>query len=229
MRTVAILAGRQPEHRYSLQRGYVDAVWALGATPIMLTPPPADVPLDGFLEVVIGCDGLLISGGGDVDPRAYGEEPAVPLMELDPDRDRGEIAALHAARAAGRPVLGICRGVQLLAVALGGALHQDLAVAGFGTRHWEEERQHEPVHPIVADPGSLAARALGGTSTVNSIHHQAVRDPGSTLTATAWSDDGVIEAVEGDGLLGVQWHPERLAHLDARHLAPFAWLLEAAA
>ena len=228
MQTVAILAGRQPEHRYSLQRGYVDAVWALGAVPLVLTPPPLDAPLDDFLAVVVGCDGVLISGGGDVDPSAYGETPRDDLMEVDAARDRAEIAVVHAAMAADRPVLGICRGHQVLAVALGGALHQDLDAAGYGTRHWEEERQHQPVHAVLADPGSLAQRVLGGTTVVNSIHHQAVRDPGALLRARAWSEDGVIEAVEGEGVLGVQWHPERLAHIDVRHLAPFAWLLEAA-
>ena len=83
------------------------------------------------------------------------------------------------------------------------------------------------MHEVVADPDSLAALALGGTVKVNSIHHQAVREPGSGLRATAWSDDGVIEAVEGEEILGVQWHPERLFDTDARHLAPFHWLVGA--
>jgi putative glutamine amidotransferase len=82
------------------------------------------------------------------------------------------------------------------------------------------------VHAIRAEPGSLAEQALGGATKVNSIHHQAVRDPGS-LIATAWSDDGVIEAVEGEGVLGVQWHPERLFAYDACHLAAFEWLVDA--
>ena len=87
MPTVAILAGRQPEHRYSLQRGYVDAVWALGAVPVVLTPPPLDATLDDFLEVVVRCDGVLISGGGDVDPRAYGEVRVEPLDRFPPEVD----------------------------------------------------------------------------------------------------------------------------------------------
>jgi len=114
----------------------------------------------------------------------------------------------------------------VLGVAFGGTLHQDLTAAGFSQHHWEEDRQYEPVHAIRAEPGSRAEGALADANKVNSIHHQAVRDPGS-LVATAWSDDGVIEAIEGDGVLGVQWHPERLLAYDACHLAAFAWLVGA--
>ena len=135
-----------------------------------------------------------------------------------------EIDAFHAARALGRRVLGICRGIQIMAVASGGSLHQHLPTAGFD-HHWEEHRQYEPVHEVVADPRTLAAGALDGSVKVNSIHHQAVRDAGRDLRATAWSDDGVIEAVEGDAVLGLQWHPERLLDADRRHLAPFRWLV----
>ena len=224
--TIALLVGREPEHRHSLHRGYVDAVWAVGAVPVVLPPPPVEGPLDAYLEVVVGCAGVLLTGGGDLDPTTYGEAPRVELMSVDPERDRAEVAATQAAVEAGRPVLGICRGIQLLAVAHGGTLHQDLVTDGFAGHHWEEERQHERVHAVEAKPLTLAAAALDGAGTVNSIHHQAVRDPGS-LVATAWSDDGVIEAVERDDLvLGIQWHPERLTGLS---LAPFRWLTERAA
>ena len=227
--TVAILVGREPELRYSLHRGYADAVWAAGGVPIVLTPPPDGVSLDAFVEVVAGCDAVLLTGGGDVDPAAYGETPRVELMGIDQERDRAELAATHAAVGAGRPVLGICRGIQLLSVALGGRLHQDLATDGFTGHHWEEERQHEVVHLVEVVAGSAAASIVPADRLVNSIHHQAVRDPGPSLEVTARSEDGVTEAVEGDGLLGVQWHPERLFATDPRHLAPFAWLLRCAA
>ena len=134
-----------------------------------------------------------------------------------------EIASVRVARDAGRRVLGICRGAQVLAVAFGGTLHQDLAAAGF-QHHWEEVRQYEPVHAVEAEPGSVAEAVLAGSAKVNSIHHQAVRTPGG-LHATAWSDDGVVEAVEGDDVLGIQWHPERLLGYDSRHLAAFHWLV----
>jgi putative glutamine amidotransferase len=221
---VAVVVGRTPADRYSVHRGYVEALWAVGATAVLVPAGPgADV--DRSAELVEAADALLITGGGDVDPARYDQEVA-GAYELDPDRDAVEVAMLHAARTTGRPVLGICRGIQLIAAGLGGSLVQDLAAAGH-LGHWEEERQYEPVHEVVADVGSLAAAALAGAVTVNSIHHQAVVDPGPDLRATAWSPDGVIEAIEGDGVLGVQWHPERLIGADGRHLAPFRWLVSA--
>jgi putative glutamine amidotransferase len=224
MTTVALLVGRDPAHRYSLHRGYADAVWAVGATPIVLVPPPTISAVGRYVDAALACDAVLATGGGDVDPTRYGEASTEELMDLDPVRDEAEATAVVAAVSAGRPVLGICRGIQLVAVALGGSLHQDLPAAGYAG-HWEEERQHEPVHAVRSQPGSLAEAALASMSTVNSIHHQAVRDPGPTLAATAWATDGVIEAVEGPAILGVQWHPERLAGSDPRHLAPFQWLV----
>jgi putative glutamine amidotransferase len=222
-RTIAVLIGRQPVERYSVHRGYVDALWAVGAVPL-LVPAGAGASLDRCLDVVAGVDALLMTGGGDVDPAAYGEQAGALVQEVDADRDRVEIAMVLAARRRGIPVLGICRGIQLLAAALGGTLVADLPSAGFDG-HWEEAEQCQPVHSVDADAGSLASMALAGAIEVNSIHHQAVADPGPELTATAWGADGVIEAVEDDGALGVQWHPERLLDFDRRHLAPFRWLV----
>ncbi|HWW53021.1 MAG TPA: gamma-glutamyl-gamma-aminobutyrate hydrolase family protein [Acidimicrobiales bacterium] len=224
--TVAVLIGRQPEGRYSVHRAYADALSEVGAVPLLLVPPTRPEAVDSIVSVAMACDAVCLTGGGDVEPARYGEEPAAALMEVDPARDDTEAAVLLSARQSGRPVLGICRGIQVMAAALGGNLHQDLPGAGL-SGHWEEDRQYEPVHRVTADPSTLACAALAGAEQVNSIHHQAVRDPGPHLRATAWSDDGTIEAIEADGLLGVQWHPERLIAHDARHLAPFRWLVAA--
>lgn len=223
---VAVLVGREPMHRYSVHRGYVDALWAVGATPLLLAPPPDVAAIDRYVEATLACDAVCATGGGDVDPGLYGEVAEDGLMDVDPPRDAAEVAAVRAAVAAGKPVLGVCRGIQVLAVAFGGSLHQDLTRAGF-VGHWAIESEYEPAHGIDVEPGSAALAALGGAIKVNSIHHQAVRDAGSTLSATAWSPDGVIEAVEGPGVLGLQWHPERLWPNDDRHLAPFQWLVAA--
>jgi putative glutamine amidotransferase len=224
--TVALLVGRDPQDRYSLHRGYADSVWQVDATPVVLVPP---CELDGigrYVEAALDCDALCATGGGDVDPQLYGSDRIDGLLALDALRDAAELAAVRAAVQARIPVLGICRGVQLMTVALGGTLYQDLPGAGY-PGHWEEDRQLEPVHVVRAEPGTCAAASMGGATMVNSIHHQGVRDPGPRLSATAWSDDGLIEAVEAEGLLGVQWHPERLAWRDARHLGPFRWLVSA--
>ena len=223
---VAILAGRSPADRYSLHRGYVEAIWAVGGR-AMIVPAGPGADDDQVLDVVASSDALVVSGGGDVDPAIYAaaeNHDAATIQECDPERDALELAAVRQATASGRRVLGICRGAQLLAVASGGTLVVDLPGAGFAG-HWEYERQHEAVHGVEADPKSGASAALAGVTRVNSIHHQAVATVGPDLRATAWSVDGVVEAVEGPGQLGVQWHPERLAAGEPRHLAPFSWVV----
>ncbi|MFE9653596.1 gamma-glutamyl-gamma-aminobutyrate hydrolase family protein [Micromonospora sp. NPDC006431] len=196
---------------------YVRAVTAAGGRAVVLPPDDADA------DVLRVLDGLLLAGGADVGPERYGQPPD-PRTESRPDRDAGELALLAAALAADLPVLGVCRGMQLLAIAHGGALHQHLPdVVGHDG--------HRPapgvygVHPVRFAPGSLAAAVMDGVNRVNSYHHQGVADPGS-LTATGWADDGVVEAVEDPGrrfLLGVQWHPE-----NDRDPRPVAALVHAA-
>ncbi|MEV7328637.1 gamma-glutamyl-gamma-aminobutyrate hydrolase family protein [Micromonospora sp. NPDC093244] len=181
---------------------YVRAVTAAGGRAVVLPPDDEDA------DVLAVLDGLLLAGGADVGPGRYGQPPH-PRTEDRPDRDAGELALLAAALAVGLPVLGVCRGMQLLAVAYGGSLHQHLPdVVG------HEEHRPAPgvygAHPVRFAEGSLAATVLAGVRRVNSYHHQAVADPGR-LTVTGWAADGVIEAVEDPGLpfvLGVQWHPE---------------------
>jgi putative glutamine amidotransferase len=223
---VGILCGRSPAERYSTHRGYVSSLTEVGAVPVILAAG-SDADHFALAAVVDRCVALVATGGGDVDTDLYADAAAgAPglLMDVDAARDIAEIALVQYARAQGKRVLGVCRGAQLLAVMGGGTLIHDLPEKGIDG-HWDEERQYEPVHAVRAEPGSDAARVLADVEQVNSIHHQAVADPGQTLRATAWSGDGVIEAVEAPGLLGVQWHPERLSAGDPRHLAPFRWLV----
>jgi putative glutamine amidotransferase len=221
---VGVVVGRYPAERFSLHRGYVDALCALGVTPMIVPAGGACGPAVAS-DLLDDCDALIATGGGDLDPGTYGAAPSADLMEVDGARDDVDLWAVREFRDRGRPVLGICRGAQTVAVARGGALVQDLPATGV-LGHWDEERQYQPVHAIEADPGTHAADALAGATDVNSIHHQAIADPGPELHATAWSPDGVIEAVEGPGLLALQWHPERLLGHDPRHLAPFEWLVK---
>ena len=203
---------------------YVRSVLGAGGTPVLL-PSLMDASLVD--EVLDRVDALLLSGGGDVHPAEYGEAPRVSLDSVDRDRDQMELHAIRSAMNSGKRVLGICRGAQLLAVATGGSLFQDLPAEGYvGHADERHDRGYATMrHGIKTEVGSCAERAVGGLAEVNSHHHQAIRDVGNTLVATAWSHDGIIEAIEAVGLLGLQWHPESLITTDDRHLEPFRWLV----
>lgn len=210
--------------RPAIVAAYVRSVLGVGGTPVLLSSL-ADESLVG--EAVDRVDALLLAGGGDVHPAEYGDAPRVSLDSVDRHRDRMELCALGTAIYSGKRVLGICRGAQLLAVATGGSLIQDLPAEGyFGHADESHDRGYATLrHGIKTEVGSCAERAVAGLAEVNSHHHQAIRDVGDTLTATAWSHDGIIEAVEGPGILGLQWHPESLITTDNRHLEPFRWLV----
>jgi len=160
-------------------------------------------------EVDLSYDGLILCGGSDTDPNYYGEE-INGAVNIDYDRDRTEMAVAKAYIEAGKPILGICRGHQLLNIALGGNIIQ----------HLDNYLGHQPqkegeviIHPVKADEGSLAYKFWGGEFETNSYHHQAMKDLAKGLKATAFSDNGtVIEAVEHESLpiIGIQWHPERM-------------------
>lgn len=191
-----------------LPQSYVDGAVAGGAVPVLLPVQPPG----GASAAVRVLDGLVLSGGADVDPALYGES-AGPRTVSQPDRDSWELALLRAALDRGLPVLAICRGMQLLNVALDGTLHQhlpDVVNGADGTTH-----QPAPAvfgtNTVRTAPGSLAAKLLGDGCTGSCHHHQSVSQLGSGLVATAWAEDGTIEAIEHPAhpfLLGVQWHPE---------------------
>jgi putative glutamine amidotransferase len=189
-----------------LHRDYVRALEAAGAAVVVL--PPLDQP-DAAGAVVSRLDGLVLAGGADVDPASYGADPDPTTDRPRTDRDSTEVALWRAARERTLPVLGICRGMQLMAVAEGGSLIQDLPSAGHGLLHRERPGTFTE-HGARFAAGSLVAAVLGTELVVNSSHHQAVADPGS-LTITGWAEDGTIETLEDPAVpfvLGVQWHPE---------------------
>jgi putative glutamine amidotransferase len=169
-------------------------------------------------------DSVIVTGGWDVDPSFYGAERSPLTEETEPVRDAFELAVVEAAQRQGKRVLGICRGHQVLNVAFGGTLIQDLPSAGF-ENHSDLTREYEGAHTVEFDASSLVAQVTNGEHWVNTLHHQAVDRVGDGLRATAISPDGVIEAIEGDGVIGVQWHPERLFPTVASHIGTFRWLI----
>jgi putative glutamine amidotransferase len=165
-------------------------------------------------DYVATLDGLVLQGGADIDPRLYGEEPLPHLGTVDAMRDRFELDLLRAFVAAGKPVLGICRGMQLINVACGGTLYQDLNAEGAtDAAHNHAEAYDRHRHALAIDAGSWCSALYDGATRgeVNSIHHQGVERLGDGLVIEARAEDGVAELIRGNGdnfLVGVQWHPE---------------------
>ncbi len=190
---------------------YVDAVETACGASLLITPAHSRASIENLMELA---DGLLLSGGEDVAPEHYGEAPHPRLGQTNPLRDRMEFHALGCALRRQIPVLAICRGMQLLNVALGGSLYQDLPSQRPGEIVHEQEA---PVghrwHPATVASGSRLEKIFGSDELmINSFHHQAVKQLGAGLRALAWAEDGVIEAlesVEHPWVFGVQWHPER--------------------
>lgn len=198
---------------------YPTAIVAAGGLPVELC---RDAPVT---ELIARLDGLVLTGGADLDPAAYGEPPAPELGAVEPDRDRWEQELLAAALAVSLPVLAICRGLQLVNVHHGGSLVQHLPTDPVDHARFSADRSGV-AHRIETESGSLAQQLYSSSADVNSLHHQAIDRLGDGLIVTARAPDGVIEAVEtpGGSVLGVQWHPEMLAQPDAA----FRWLVEAA-
>lgn len=167
------------------------------------------------LSQAAGCDGLLLPGGGDIDPSRYGQTPA-GSEEPDPARDAAELELVREFVGWGKPILGICRGIQMLNVALGGDLIQDIPTA---PAHRHDPVIGDQVHQVKAVPGSFLARLYGETFAVNSAHHQALGKVAPGLRVAARSlEDEVVEAVEWPEkkIYGVQWHPERMSFAHRR-------------
>ncbi|MDQ3183298.1 MAG: gamma-glutamyl-gamma-aminobutyrate hydrolase family protein [Actinomycetota bacterium] len=194
---------------------YVEGVAGAGGAPVVL-PPAGD---ERAAEAVIqSLDGLLLSGGSDLDPHYYGEEPMPELGVTLPERDAFEMALVGLALRRGIPVFGICRGMQVLNVALGGTLYQDLPSQWERDllKHRQDTPKWQPTHEVRVRDGSYIAEVMGRESVkVNSYHHQGVRALAEGLVVTGRSSDGVVEAVEAVDLserwlLGVQWHAEAM-------------------
>lgn len=214
-----------------------------GRTRVLATfelPPDEAPPTEGDIHLGLDpldvsklddCSGLLLPGGGDIDPEWYGCERHPRTHNVSHRRDRFELSLLEAALARDMPVLAICHGMQLLNVHLGGTLEQHLADDTDRLEHDRDMPRAEPVHEVTVADGTVLADAIGTRAPVNSHHHQGLGTVPDQLRKIAWAEDGVLEAVEAPGytwVIGVQWHPEAMADTDRGQKSIFDHFVDAA-
>jgi putative glutamine amidotransferase len=208
---------------------YVEAVQRAGGDPVIV--PPILLDDSGARDRLGRFDGLLLVGGGDIDPTWYGQEAVPEVAHVSSARDEFEIPLIRAAIDRGVPTLAICRGIQVLNVALGGTLHQHISDREDLLEHRNADGSDGVLHEVRAQPGSKVMKAMGvERAQTFSHHHQALDELGTGLIPVAWAKDGILEAVElEDGwILGLQWHAEATAATDPTQQACFDALVREA-
>ena len=191
-RPVIGITGNYEDLTCKLGQGYYKSVVAAGGVP-MIIPPVADK--DVIIRSLERVDALILSGGGDCNPLWAGEEPSPKLHGINQERDLPELLIIRLAYNRQIPMLGICRGIQMLAMALGGKVSQDISDEA-GVKHSQDADRSEPTHSISIEPDSVVHRLYGGRLMVNSFHHQAVKEAGEKFRVVATSADGIVEAME---------------------------------
>jgi putative glutamine amidotransferase len=214
------------------RKAYFSSLEAAGGTPVLVHPAMAGGELEDLKARLAG---IVLSGGGDVDPSLYREPRHPKTAGVSAERDALEVGLAVWAAERGVPLLAICRGIQVLNVALGGTLVQDIpSEPRKYLVHDSSGGRGDAVHPVKVEPGTVLAGALGGTGIdANSFHHQAIRAPGRGLKVVALAPDGIVEGVEMPGarafLLAVQWHPEEMTPRDAPSVSLFRRFLSSCA
>ncbi len=202
-------------YRSYVNHNYVTSLEKAGCIPVQL---PVIYDLDSVSDMVEGLDGVVLSGGYDVTPGLYGEEPMPQIGFTMKEVDDFYIRVIHEADQKNIPVFGICKGIQILNVACGGTLYQDLGTQVKGSyKHVQSAPRYTPSHVITIEKDSFLGSVLGEKAMVNSFHHQAVKEPAEGFRVTARAGDGVIEAIErtsGSFMAAVQFHPEMMAEFD---------------
>ena len=223
------ITGNYSQETCTLAEGYYQSVLKAGGIPFIL-PPFSET--DRLGELLDQLDGIIFSGGGDIDPLLLGEEPIQELHSVTPQRDLQELLLARLAYNRQIPMLGICKGIQVINAALGGTLHQDIHTQMEGTRikHSQDQDRRYPSHTVSISPDSILEKLFGKQLAVNSFHHQACQAAAPGLKVTATSPDGVIEAIESSEfkpILGVQWHPETYVLRNSHEMLPiFQWLIQ---
>lgn len=222
------ITGNYDSGKCTLLEGYYRSVLEAGGTPLII---PAFNDTDAMVSLLDSVDALILSGGGDINPLFLGEEPIRELNSINPARDWQELMLVRMATNRQIPILGICRGLQIMTAALGGKLHQDIyKETGATLKHSQDTERHVATHSIRIASSSKLASIFGTTNIhVNSFHHQAVKEVAPGFAATALSPDGLIEAIESihcKSMIGVQWHPECMILGGDRTMIPlFEWLV----
>lgn len=229
--STSITVGEYPERAY-VNSAYLRAIEQAGGIPVLLPPQLSAAARDTLWQRL---DGLVLTGGGDVEPARFGEPPHASTALVSPERDALELDLVDRAMRDEVPLFAICRGVQVVNVALGGTLHQHIPDAVGGTvQHSQSEPRHVATHPVkLLTEGTRLGEILGTPElAVNSFHHQALHRLGRGLRDVGWAPDQVIEALEHEDrrrfVVGVQWHPEDLVSHDGAARALFAAVVDAA-
>lgn len=245
-RPIIAITGNYNQETCTLAEGYYQSVLKAGGIPFILPP---FFETDRLGELLDRIDGILFSGGGDINPLLLGEEPIKELHSITPERDLQELLLARLAYDRQIPMLGICKGIQVINAALGGTNYQDIHTQMEGTRikHSQDQDRRYPSHQVTLTPGSLLQRLFSPSSPVpsvatesqptelpvNSFHHQACHTPAPCLQVSALSPDGVIEAIESNefkSILAVQWHPETYILRNSHEMLPiFSWLIQESA
>lgn len=202
-------------YRSYVNQDYIESLEKAGCIPVLL---PVLTNLEDVQQQLEYLDGVVLSGGYDIDPLLYGEQPLPGQGFSMPEVDRYYMAVISAADKLGKPVFGICKGLQALNVAFGGTMYQDLGrQCPQALQHTQQAPRYAATHYVQVEPESFLAKVLPTKTLVNSFHHQAIKDLAKEFCATAKADDGVIEGIErkhGTFMCGVQWHPEMMAKFD---------------
>lgn len=202
---------RLNDNRTMVSLDYSNSVINSGGIPVIL---PITDNFEVIKEQVKYFDGLILSGGGDPDPNLYGEDCLQELGDITPERDTFELAILEEFLKTKKPILGICRGLQLMNVFYGGTLYQDIKYVDTNIQHKQKWLADLPTHDINILENNILFEIFGKKARTNSFHHQMIKDLGRELTSIATANDGVIEAIQNKNYLffyGVQWHPEMMA------------------
>ena len=226
------ITGNYNQETCTLAEGYYQSVLKAGGIPFIIPP---FYETDCLGELLDRLDGIIFSGGGDINPLLLGEEPIKELHGITPERDQQELLLARLAYDRQIPMLGICKGIQVINAALGGTNYQDIhtQMEGIRIKHSQDQDRRYPSHQVSLTKGSLLEKFFGEELAVNSFHHQACKEAAPGMKVTAMSTDGVIEAIESTefkSIMGVQWHPETYILRNSTEMLPiFEWLVQESA